>query len=488
MSLADGGARALRKPPNVKWTLVLASVGAFIAVLDVVVVSTALPTLHRQLHAGLPELEWTINAYNLVFACLMLTGAALGDRYGRRRVYSLGLLVFAAASVGCALSRTGGELIIARVVEGGGAACVLPLTLTLISDVFPAEKQAAAIGIWGGVTGLGASTGPVIGGALTQYLSWQWIFWINVPIAAVVSVLSMRKMRESYGPRPQLDLAGLALVALGAFGLTWAAVRAPDVGWGSAEVVGSLIGGAAFITAFAAWERRARYPMVPIRYFRVRGFNAANGVIFFQFMAMVGTLFMLTQLLQFGLGYGVFGAGLRMLVWTGTPLIVAPLSGKLAERFGNKPFMVMGQLLQGAGLVWLAAVTHAGVSYADLVAPLVVSGIGSAMCFPTAAAAVTMAVPPADAGVASGTNNALREIGGVFGVAVLAAVFAHNGGGYASAAMFIHGWKPAMYAAAITAGLGLIWALSAPSKAAVMASIAAFSPKEAVQAPVQDAA
>jgi MFS family permease len=340
----------------------------------------------------------------------------------------------------------------------------MPLTLTLISDVFPPEKRAAAIGIWGGVTGLGVSTGPVVGGALIQYISWQWIFWINVPIGVAVAALATRKMRESHGPRPQLDLAGLVLVAAGMFGLTWAAVRAPSVGWGSAEVVGSLVGGAAFVALFVAWERRARYPM---GYFRSRGFTTANGVIFFQFMSVIGTLFMLTQLLQVGMGYTAFGAGVRILVWMATPLFVAPIAGKLAERFGTKPFMVLGQLMASTGLIWLAAVVHTGVSFSVLVAPLIFQGIGSAMTFPTAPAAVTMAVPSADAGVAAGVNSALRELGGVFGVAIVAAVFAHNDGGYVSRAIFIHGWKPAMYVAAIIAGLGFVPAILAPGRAAV---------------------
>jgi EmrB/QacA subfamily drug resistance transporter len=454
------------KPPSPAWTLILGSIGAFIASLDIVVVATALPTLRTHLHASLGDLEWTINAYNLAFACLMLTGSALGDRFGRRRVYSLGLLLFGVASAGCALSTTGTELIIARVIEGVGAAAVMPLTLTLISHVFPPEKRAAAIGIWGGVTGLGVSVGPVVGGALIS-VSWQWIFWINVPIAVVVAALTMLKVQESHGSRPQVDLVGLILIAVGFFGLTWAAVRAPSIGWGSAEVVGGIVGGAVFVIVFVAWERRARHPMVPIQYFRLRGFAAPNGVIFFQFMSMIGTLFMLTQLFQVGMGYTALGAGVAMLAWMLTPLFVAPPAGKLAERFGTKPFMVLGEVMAIGGLIWLALVVHTGVSYGSLVPPLIFQGIGSAMVFPTAPAAVTMSVPLGDAGVASGVNSALRELGAVFGVAIVAAVFAHSGGGYATRALFIHGWKPATYVAAIMAGFGLISAIMAPGRAAV---------------------
>ena len=376
-----------------------------------------------------------------------------------------------------ALSQSATQLIIARVLQGAGGAAVLPLTLALISDAFPVEKRGAAIGIWGGVTGLGVSCGPLVGGALIQGLSWQWIFWINVPVGALVAVLSMLKMKESHGPRPQLDLIGLVLVAIGMFGLTWGPVRAPSVGWGSAEVIVSLLLGVLFVGLFLNWERRAKYPMVPLEYFRLREFTTANGVIFFQFMSLIGTLFMLTQMFQIGMGYCAFAAGLRILVWAAIPVVIAPLAGLLSDRIGNKPFMVLGLIMQGLGLVWLASVVKLGVDFPTLIAPLVVSGVGTAMCFPTVANAVTGAVPVEDTGVAAGTNNALRELGGVFGVAILAAVFAHNGG-YASRADFMDGYKPAMYVAAVIAGLGLIWALLAPSKSAVEITRAATARQE----------
>jgi EmrB/QacA subfamily drug resistance transporter len=490
MSIVTGiPSGAPKPPPSVRWTLILGSVGAFMAALDIVVVSMAMPTLRTHLHASLGDIEWTINAYNLAFACLMLTGSALGDRFGRRRMYGLGLLLFAGASAWCALSTSAAELISARVLEGAGAAAVLPLTLALISEAFPPEKRMAAIGIWGGVTGLGATTGPLIGGALTQYIAWQWIFWINVPIGLAVAVLASRKMVESRGPRPQLDPLGLILVALGAFGLTWAAVRAPSTGWSSGEVIAGLVGGVALVGLFIGWELHTKYPMIPMSYFRSRGFATANWVQFFQFMPLVGCTFMFAQVLQVGLGFGVFGAGLRLLVWTGTPLVFAPIAGQLAARFGNKPFMIAGQFLQAAGIIWLAAVIHTGIGFGPLVPAFIVTGIGSALCFPTAAAAVTMAVPPGDAGVASGTQSALREIGGVFGIAILAAVFAAFGGSYAGSALFIHGWVPAMYVAAAMAGVGCLGALVAPGKAAVGRYLQSFAPQEVAPAsPAQDAA
>src|SRR5229473_8656863 len=258
----NGRARVTAGRSRTGWTLALASVGAFMAALDVVVVATALPTLRAHLGASLSDLEWTINAYNLVFACLMLTGAALGDRFGRRRMFVTGLLVFVAGSVLAALSASAGLLIAARVLQGAGGAVLVPLTLTLISDAFPAEKRGTAIGIWGGITGLGVAAGPVVGGAIVQGISWQWIFWLNVPIGLVLAPLAFLRLRESHGPAGRLDLRGLVLASAGLFGIVWGLVRGNSVGWGSPEIVGSLAAGAVLIAAFVAWERRTATPML----------------------------------------------------------------------------------------------------------------------------------------------------------------------------------------------------------------------------------
>ncbi|MBB4687840.1 MFS transporter [Amycolatopsis jiangsuensis] len=451
-----------------RWTLALAGLGAFLCSLDVVVVATALPTLQSRLGAQLSELEWTINAYNLAFACLMLTGSALGDRFGRRTMYIIGLGVFTAASAACALSDSADLLIVARTVQGAGAAVVLPLTLTLISEAFPVDKRGVAIGMWGGITGLGVAGGPVLGGAITEGVSWEWIFWINVPIGLVMIPLAALRLRESFGHRPDLDIPGLVLVAAGLFCLTWAPVRAPSAGWSSIEVVVALIVGALFVVAFLLRERRARHPMLPLEYFRLRGFSSANGVIFFQFLSLLGALFMITQLFQIGLGNTPLEAGLRLLVWTGMPMITAPVAGALSEKWGNRPFMIGGLLLQAAGLGWLAGVVEPGVAYTTVVPPLIVAGVGIGMIFATTATAATAAVPVYDTGVAAGTNTALREVGGVFGIAILAAVFAHNGS-YASPAAFIDGVKPALWVAAVVPLVGLLAAFAAPSTSAAEA-------------------
>jgi EmrB/QacA subfamily drug resistance transporter len=449
----------------------------FLPALDVVVVSTALPAMRADLNAGLSDLEWTINAYNLVFACLMLTGAAMGDRFGRRRMYLVGLGIFSLASAAAALSSNVDTLIAARVVQGAGAAIVLPLTLTLISDAFPAEKRGMAIGMWGGITGLGVALGPVVGGAITEGISWQWIFWINVPVGLVVLALSAVRLRESHGPRPQMDIVGVVLAVIGLFALTWAPVRAPSIGWDSSEVVGALVAGVVFVGAFLAWERRARYPMLPLAYFRRRGFSSANAVGFLQNVSLIGSLFLIAQLFQTGLGYGPFDAGLRILVWTGMPALVAPIAGALADRFGNRPFMVLGLVLHAGGLGWLAAVVSPGVGYGSLVLPLILTGVGISMCFPTLSNLVVGSVPLEDAGVAAGTNNAVREIGSVFGVAIVAAVFA-GAGSYATPASFIDGFVPALWVAAAVAAVGVLAAVFAPGRPQAVPAVPAVDSRD----------
>ncbi|MFF3463519.1 MFS transporter [Streptomyces sp. NPDC002619] len=454
-------------PARRGWTVALAGLGALLCSLDVVVVATALPALRADFGASLSDLEWTINAYNLVFACLTLTGAALGDRFGRRRMYVVGLAVFTLASAGAALSGGPGPLIAARMVQGAGAAVLLPLTLTLISEAFPAEKRGVAIGVWGGVTGLGVAAGPVLGGAVTEGLSWQWIFWLNVPTGLAMLPLAATKLRESHGPRPQLDVVGLLLAAAGLAGLAWAPVRAPEAGWGSAEVVGTLVAGVVCVTAFLWWERSgARYPMLPLRHFRNRGFTTANAAAFLVFGSLLGALFMITQLFQVGLGYSPLQAGVRILVWNAMPLLVAPVAGALADRYGTRLFMLTGLLLQAVGLGLLAWQVEPGVGYGHLVGPLIVAGVGISLVFPSVANAVTSSVPLGDAGVAAGVNNALRELGGVFGIAAAAIVFTTYGG-YASPRAFADGCGPALWVTAGAAALGAVVAAFAPSRGVV---------------------
>ncbi len=456
-----------------RWTLALASLGVFMTALDTLVVTTSLPALRVDLGASLSDLEWTVNAYNLSFACLLLTGAALGDRFGRRRMFTVGLFVFTAASASAALSSGVGALIGARALQGAGAAIVMPLTLTLISEAFPVAKRGAAIGLWGGITGLAVAAGPVVGGAIVSGINWHWIFWLNVPIGLVLIPLAARRLTESFGPRPQLDFVGLVLAGAGALSLTWGLVRGNTVGWGTFEVMSALIAGPLLIGVFLAWERRARSPMLPLVLFRQPGFAAANGVSFFMYACLFGVLFLMAQFLQTALGYSPLGAGLRLLPWTAAPLVIAPLAGALADRYGNRPFMAAGLALQAVGMGWVALIAQPGVGYAELSGALLVAGIGISMCFPTVANAVLGSVPLDEAGVASGANSALRELGGVFGIAVLASVFARQGV-YASPQLFIEGFTAALWVGVGFSVAGIVAAVLVPGKggAATAATLA----------------
>jgi len=462
-------------PPRRGWTLALASLGLFMVALDTLVVTTALPVLRVDLGASLPDLEWTVNIYNLAFACLLLTGAALGDRFGRRRMFAIGLGVFTTASAAAALSPSVGALIAARAFQGAGAALVMPLTLTLISAAFPAEKRGAAIGLWGGIAGLAVAAGPVVGGAVVDGISWHWIFWLNVPIGLVLIPLSLARLSESFGPRPQLDLVGLPLAGAGMLGLTWGLIRSSTVGWTSAEVVLTLAAGAALVAAFLAYERRARSPMLPLELFRHRGFSAANGVSFFMYAGLFGTLFLMAQFLQNALGYSPLQAGIRLLPWTATPMVIAPLAGGLADRFGNRPFMILGMVMQAVGLGWVALIASPHVGYLELGIALTIAGIGTSLCFPTVANSVMGSVPPQEAGPASGTNSSLRELGGVFGVAILAAIFTRHGV-YTSAQTFVDGFRAALLVGAGLTAVGIAAAALAPGRSKAQDETAASAP------------
>ena len=446
------------------WTFAITSVALFMVVLDNLVVSTALPVIRTDLDATIEQLEWTVNAYTLTFAVFLLTGAALGDRFGRRRLFTIGLALFTGASAAAALAPSMGALIAARAVQGVGGAIVMPLTLTLLSAAFPAERRGVALGAWSGIAGLAVAAGPLVGGAVVEGIAWQWIFWLNVPIGLAVLPLS-RLLVESRGPDKGLDLPGLGLVSAGLFGLVWGLIHGNSDGWTSPQIVGSLTAGALLLAAFVAWEARAREPMLPLRFFRDRGFSAANGASLAMYFGMFGSIFLLSQFFQTAQGYSPLEAGLRVLPWTAMPMLVAPIAGALSDRIGGRPFLVGGLALQALGLAWIAAVSEPDIGYASLVGPFIVSGIGMGMFFAPVANIVLSAVGARDEGKASGVSNAIREVGGVFGVAVLASIFAHVGG-YDSAATFNDGLVAATWVGAAVVAVGAVIALAVPETAA----------------------
>jgi EmrB/QacA subfamily drug resistance transporter len=433
------------------------------AALDTLVVSTALSTIRLDLGASVEQLEWTVNAYNLSFAVLLITAAALGDRYGRRRLYAVGLGLFAASSVAAALAPDIGTLIAARAVQGVGAALIMPLGLALLSAAFPPEKRGAAIGIFSAITGVAVALGPLVGGAVVEGISWEWIFWVNVPIGLIAIPLVLTRMRESHGPDGGLDIRGLALITGGALALVWGLVRGNQAGWGSLEVIGSLAAGALLVAAFVGWELRAREPMLPLRLFRSRAFSAGNAAIFFTFGSLFTAVFFYAQLLQTALGYDALEAGLRLMPWTATFITVAPVAGALADRIGERPLMVGGLSLQAVGMAWMALIAEPGLSYTELLAPFIVGGVGVSMAIPAAQNSVVGAVSVEAVGKAAGTNSMMRELGGVFGIAVAVAVFA-GAGSYASPQAFTDGFGPAIGVAAGLALAGAITALALPGR------------------------
>jgi MFS family permease len=331
------------------WVVALTAIGSLMAALDTLVVSTSLSAIRLDLGASIEDLEWTVNAYNLSFAVLLIPAAGLGDRYGRRRLYAGGLGLFAAASAACALAPEVGWLVAARAVQGAGAALVLTLGLALLSAAFPPERRGAAIGLFSAVTGISVAMGPLVGGAIVEGIDWEWIFWLNVPIGLAAIPLVLTRIEESHGGDTGLDLPGLGLVSAAAFAIVWGLVRGNAAGWGSLEVVGALVAGVLLVAAFVARELRAPEPMLPVRFFRSRAFSAGNAAIFFTFASLFGAVFFFAQMLQTALGYGPLDAGLRLIPWTITFITVAPVVGALADRFGERPFMVGGAHTAGAG-------------------------------------------------------------------------------------------------------------------------------------------
>jgi EmrB/QacA subfamily drug resistance transporter len=454
------------------WTFAIVSVALFMVVLDNLVVTTALPSIRADLGGGLQALEWTVNAYTLTFAVLLLTGAALGDRFGRRRMFVIGLGIFTLASAAAALAPTTGALIAARALQGAGAAIVTPLTLTLLSTAFPPERRGLAIGAWSGISGLGVALGPLVGGAVVDGISWHWIFWLNVPIGIALAPLAYRRLAESHGPADRLDLPGLALGGLGLLGIVYGIVRGAELGWTSSTVLGSLIAGAILLGSFVAWELRAPAPMLPMRFFRSRAFAASNGVSFAMYFGVFGSIFLLAQFFQVTQGLSPLEAGLRTLPWTAMPMIVAPIAGLLSDRIGSRPLMATGLALQAIAIGWLAEASTPTVAYSTLVIPFVLAGTGMALVFAPTANAVLNAVRPQEAGQASGATNAIREIGGTLGVAVLASVFAANGS-YASPQAFTDGMTSAAWVGAAVLAAGALIALLVPGRRREPAQVAA---------------
>ena len=453
------------------WTFAVTATALFMASLDNLVVTTALPSIRDHLHASLEGLQWTVNAYTLTFAVLLLTGATLGERYGRRRMFVAGLALFTAGSAAAAMAPGIGLLIAARAVQGVGAAILIPLTLTLLSAAVSPERRGLALGAWGAVGGLAIAIGPLVGGAVVEGASWQWIFWLNVPIGIVLLPIAWTKLTESHGSTTRLDLPGLILASVGLLGIVLGVVRGNDHGWTSLTVLPPLVIGAVLVAAFIGWELRgAREPMLPMQLFRSRGFALTNAASLLMFFGMFGSIFLLAQFLQVVQHYSPLQAGLRTLPWTAMPVFIAPFAGALSDKIGGRALLATGLGLQAIGLGWLAVVASPTVAYTTLVPAFVISGVGMSLFFAPVANVVLSSVRRDQEGIASGANNAIRELGGVFGIAVLGAVFSAHGS-YATGTAFVSGLAPAVWVGAAAVAVASAAALFLPGvRRAVTAS------------------
>jgi len=442
------------------WTFAIVSIALFMGMLDNLVVTTALPAIGRALHAGVADLEWTVNAYTLAFAVLMIPATALGDRFGRRRVLLLGVVLFTAGSAASALAGSTTVLTISRAVQGMGAAGIMPLTLTILANAFPPDKRAAAIGLWSGVSGLGLAAGPLVGGAIVSGWSWNAVFWVNVPVGIVLLVLGRLHLPESFGDRRPLDLPGIALAGFGLLGIVYGLIRGNTIGWGSYQILVSLAAGAILIGGFLLREHLARHPVLDLSLFKGSGFAAANAVGFLLSFGMFGSIFLITLFVQNVLRFTPFHAGLGTMPWTATIMVTAPFAGILAGRFGARPLVLIGMTIQSIALIWIALVASTTVAYPTLLPPFILGGLGMGLVFAPIANTVMASTDESRQGQASGANSTIRELGGVFGVAVLGAIFQHI---VVLPGDFVDGFRTALLAGAGVVAAGALIATLLPA-------------------------
>lgn len=441
-------------------TLAVASIAAFMTSIDMMVVATAIPALRRSLGGNVGALEWTVNGYLLAFACLLLTGSGLGDRFGRRRIFTIGLAGFALASAAAALAPNIDALIAARAAQGVAAALILPLTLTMISEAYPQEARGKAIGIWGGVLGLGGVLGPILGAGMVEAFGWSWIFWINVPIAIALIPAAMRLVDETFGARQPLDLVGVALASLGFLAVSSGLVQASAHDFASIDVLLPIAAGLVLVACFLAWEYRAPHAVLPLTIFRSTRFNVANLVGFCIYGSLCGAVFLTSQYFQIAQHLSPLQAAVRFVPWPLPTIVVAPLVGSLAAKYGNGRFMAAGMITQALALAWFAAVAHTHTPYIELLPPLVVSGIGIGMVFPSFSGEVVASVRHDLMGIAAGANATIRELGGVFGVALVGLIFA-SPAAYTEPNVFVTGYDHALWACVIFTAVGAVAATAA---------------------------
>ena len=442
--------------------IIAASLPMFMATLDNLVMTNALPSIRLDLGATVEELQWFVNAFTLSFASFILMAAALGDRFGRRNVFVIGIVIFTIASVFSALSTEPWMLIASRAAQGFGAAAVMPLSLTLLVGSVEDRFRPLAIGIWGGITGLGVALGPLVGGAVVEGWNWEAIFWLNVPVGIIAVPLALYALPNTFGAKLRADVLGLLLVGFGVLALVYGIVSGNDKGWDSTEVVGSLVAGAVLIAAFIWWESRTKSPLLPLRLFRDRSFSVANIVGLTFSFGVFGSIFILIQFLQVVQGYSPLGAGVATMPWTLAPMVVAPLAGLVAPRVGTRLLIIVGLTLQATGILWLAAAMSADVAYTTMLPAFIFAGIGMGLVFAPIATAVLATMTSDDHAKANGTNSTVREIGVALGIAVLTAVFV-GAGGALTPELYVDAARPAILVGGLVLALSALIAFALPS-------------------------
>lgn len=438
-----------------RWTVAATVLGSSMAAIDATVVGIALPAIGRQFHSPLVDMQWTVNGYMLALGALLLVGGSLGDRYGRRRVFGVGVVWFALASVACAVAPDATVLVVTRVLQGVGAALLTPGSLAILEASFADEDRGRAIGAWTGLGGVATAAGPLLGGYLITAASWRWIFLINLPVATVALFVTFRHVPESRQETPsKLDRPGAVLTVVFLAGVTYALVQGPVDGWGSAPVVSLLAAGALAGAVFVVVERHQRDPVVPMAVFRSRQFTVTNGLTFLVYAALGGALFLLPVELQVADGYSPLEAGVALLPLTAIMLALSARSGRLSTRIGPRLQMGLGPVVVGAGLALLAR-TGADSSYLTAVLPaVVVFGLGLAATVAPLTATAMSAVPADHAGLASAFNNDVARIGSLIAVSVLPALAGLSGRAYLHAQPMAHGFRIAVYVAATWCAAG----------------------------------
>ncbi|NLR08508.1 MULTISPECIES: MFS transporter [Lactobacillaceae] len=443
------------KKTSSAWILSLTSLGFFMSMMDSMIVTTASTAIRTDFHISVDTLQWALNAYNITIASVLLVGVSLGERIGRRKVYNIGILIFTIGSILCAMSNNISFLVIARIIEGVGASVMTPMSMAILTNTLPASERGKALGIWSGIGGLALIVGPSLGGFIVARLAWQWIFWINIPIGIVAIYLSNKMLPESTGNSDKISILDSILIMPSSAGIIWALSEMTSPKLSIATIVVGLVS-LTIIIWFVLRQKREEKPMIPLQYFKSMTFTGGNVATFLLYAAMYGVVFFLPQFLQVVGGADSLQAGLEILPWTGTLVVVAPFAGKAVDLFGEKSIATLGLFLQGLGYLLIVVFVHQQSSYLVMVIPLAVAGVGLSLAGPALQKGVLGAVEPKAIGKASGIYNVFRLLGGAVGTTVSVIVF-YKFGSVINTNQFASGFRSAMLSAATLSFLGIIF-------------------------------